>query len=358
MRKHDYCIILAGGVGRRLWPVSREHRPKQFIDFFGVGKTLLQLTYERFSSFIKPENIIVSTFAPYAELVREQLPQLLPDNILAEPTRLSTAPAAAWATWHVTRRDPEACFVSTPADQFITCENSFTRDIETGLDFVRSQDNFLAMSVAALTPNTAYGYIQKGRDLGNRRYAVKTFTEKPPEAFARQFVASGEFLWNTGLFLWNAHAMASLVPQLIPGFPSEATDDFADQADEQRLIEQYYPAAEHRSIDNVLLGGEIPVLVQECSFGWKDVGSWPVMQETLPSNVDGNAVIGNGEVLFQGTRRTIVSLPQGMGAVVRGLDGFLVTLQDNILLVTPNEDAARTRLIANEVQMKLGEHYL
>ena len=182
MTNHNYCILLAGGVGKRLWPVSRERKPKQFIDFFGIGKTLLQLTFERFAAFLPIEHIFVSTFTPYVDTVREQLPQLPPQNILAEPTQLSTAPAAAWATWHIARFDPEACIVATPADQFITGENLFAREITAGLEFVSSHNTFLAMSVAAHAPNTAYGYIHKGEELGNQRFSLKTFTEKPPLA--------------------------------------------------------------------------------------------------------------------------------------------------------------------------------
>lgn len=357
MRTHDYCILLAGGVGRRLWPVSRERKPKQFIDFFGIGKSLLQLTYERFLSFIPAENVYVSTFVDYVELVREQLPDLPPSHILAEPTQLSTAPAAAWASWHIARKDPEACCVTTPVDHFITGEATFADELSAGLDFVRRNDSFLAMSVKANTPNTAYGYIQKGEDLGGGRYTVKTFTEKPPVEFARQFVSTGEFLWNTGLFLWHVNTMAPHVWQLIPGIGHSDVEIVSDEM-EYKFIERCYPAAEHRSLDNVVLDGGVATVVQECTFGWKDVGSWPVMKETLPSNVDGNATIGSNEVLFQGTRQTLVRLPKGMGGVVRGLDGYLVTLEGNMLVITPNDDAARTRRMVGEVQMKLGENYL
>ena len=213
------------------------------------------------------------------------------------------------------------------------------------------------MSVAAHSPNTAYGYIQKGEELGDQRFSLKTFTEKPPLDFARQFVASGEFLWNTGLFLWNARTMLPLVGQLIPGLPA-ADAPLPENESESSLLSQCYPAAEHCSLDHVVLNNGHPTVVQACTFGWKDVGSWPVMKETLPANVDGNTTIGSNEVLFQGTRQTLVSLPKGYGAVIRGLDGYLVTLQDNMLLITPNEDASRTRLIAGEVQMKLGENFL
>lgn len=357
MRTHDYCIILAGGVGRRLWPASREQRPKQFIDFFGVGRTLLQLTYDRFAAILPPQNIYISTFANYEQLVRDQLPMLTDEQILIEPVQLSTGPAAAWASWHIAQRDNEACIVTTPADQLITGEVAFAREIAEGLDFVRESRQFLAMSVKAATPMTAYGYIQKGESLAGHRYQVKSFTEKPPLEFARTFVESGEFLWNTGLFLWAVGTMCREFERLIPGLV-HADVMVSTREEEQALIARCYPAAEFRTLDAVALEGDVPAVVQECTFGWRDVGSWPVMKEALEGDVDGNARIGGAGVVFQATQNTLICLPEGVGAVVRGLNDYLVALEGNMLLITPNDDASRPRHLTTEVQVKLGESFL
>ena len=355
MRTHDYCIILAGGQGRRLWPVSRAQHPKQFIDFFGVGRTLLQLTFDRISRFIPIENIYVSTFVDYVPLVKTQLPELKADQILAEPAQLSTAPAAAWGSWYIGQRDAKACIVASPADQFITNEMVFKQELEQGLDYVRQHPQFLAMSVKASTPNTAYGYLQKGQTIDDCRFTRKSFTEKPPIDFAKTFVESGEFLWNTGLFLWHVQTMAPHVSELLPGIGLSAVQLTAEEA--QTALARYYPAAEYASIDSALLDRDWPTVVQECSFGWRDVGSWPVMKEVHNTDGDGNAAVGGAGVIFQGTRRTLVHLPQGVGAVVRGLDGFVVALEGNMLMITPTDEPAHTRQLANTAQLKLGQEF-
>ena len=210
-------------------------------------------------------------------LVKNQLPELEDAQILAEPAQLSTAPAAAWASWYISQRDPEACIVASPADQFITNEAAFEQELLQGLDYVREHPQFLAMSVKATTPNTAYGYLQKGNSIDQKRFMRKSFTEKPPIEFAKTFVSSGEFLWNTGLFLWHVQTMASHVPQLLPSFGLSAVEFSEEEV--KLALQRYYPAAEYNSIDSVLLDRDWPTVVQECSFGWRDVGSWPVMKE-------------------------------------------------------------------------------
>lgn len=198
---HNYCIILAGGNGRRLWPASQKDMPKQFIDFFGTGRTLLQQTYDRFVRFIPQDHIFVSTFEDYVPLVKQQLPQIADNRILPEPVQLNTAPAAIWGTWHTVLADADARVVVTPADQLIQGEDQFEKQILRGLDYVGSHQNFLAMGVKPTHPNTAYGYIQMGEEEdGEKLYTVKSFSEKPAADYAQMFVDSGEFLWNTGIF--------------------------------------------------------------------------------------------------------------------------------------------------------------
>lgn len=377
MNYNNYCVIMAGGVGRRLWPVSRQNRPKQFIDFFGTGRSLLQLTYDRVSRFVPQENIYVCTAEEYTDLAKEQLPVLTDEQLLLEPVRLSTAPAAAWASWHIARRNPSANVLVTPADQVITNEAAYERELLSAFDFVATHDEFLAIGVPAREPNTAYGYIQKGTELGRGLYDVKTFTEKPPMEYATTFVRSGEFLWNTGIFLWNVATMRRLEEEIIPGISH--TDIIITTLEEERqLVRLCYPTATREALDGTLLETQ-PMAVRECSFGWSDVGSWPVMSSVLPHTADGNAVVVTPArttqsttqesvtepaeklerpVTFKGTRDTIVSVPEGVAAIVRGLDGFLVALEDNVLIITPNDDPARMRHFSAELQVKHGEKYL
>lgn len=362
MRNHrDYCIILAGGVGRRLWPCSRKDLPKQFIDFFGVGRTLLQQPYDRIVRLVPCENVLVSTFAGYEELVRRQLPDLPEGNVLSEPVQLSTAPAVAWASRHIALHDPSANIMVTPSDQHIVDENRFVEQLGRGLDFVDGHEDFLAIGVKPTLPNTAYGYIQMGAEReGDCLWSVKSFTEKPAAEYARTFVESGEFLWNTGIFLWNAITMNRLLKTLTPQV-TQLMAEFGDSispADELRIVNEYYPANLHRSIDLIILDTCANVYVQECDFGWADVGSWPEIYKVAEKDADENAILGGGKVLFSGCRDNLVCLPEGMGAVLKGLEGYLVAQKGNMLVVCPNEDPALVRRLANEAQMELGESYV
>lgn len=353
----NYCVILAGGVGRRLWPASDKELPKQFIDFFGSGRTLLQETYDRFVQFIPPEHIYVSTYQGYVDIVREQLPILSERHILSEPVQLNTAPACIWATWHVLAEEPEACIVTTPADQFIRDRERFAKQLGEGLDYVDTHEDFLAVGVRPTLPNTAYGYVQMGESVdGGKRYHVQSFSEKPEESFARLFMESGEFLWNTGIFLWKGKTMAkhltsvSIRPEVSPTAVAKQMVTFAEEMEQ---IRTFYPDGQPRSIDLLVLERSKNVVVQECNFGWADVGCWTEMREVLPNDADGNAVSGGAKVMFSGTQHCMVRLPKEMKAVVAGLDGFLVALKGDTLMICPNKDSDQVRRLINEALVEL-----
>ena len=357
--KHNYCVILAGGMGKRLWPCSTKERPKQFLDFFGTGQTLLQQTYERVSRFIIPENIFISTFTGYAGYVREQLPYVAEQNVLTEPVQLSTAPAVAWASYHIALLDPKANVIVMPCDQLIIDEKRFAADVKAGLDFVAKNGKFLVIGVKAQHPNTAYGYIQTGDELGKGRYKVKSFAEKPTEQFARMFVESGEFLWNTGLFAWNVETMQQMIHEIMPPL-DEALAEKKDMSREEKveLLRQYYPTTSNQSIDLFILRKSSGVVVQECSFGWADLGNWPDMRAAEKKDVDGNAVLGHNPVMFYNSQNNVVCMPDRMAAVIHGLDGFLVAMNDNILVICPDNDPSLVWKLFNEVQFTLGEKYV
>lgn len=360
---HNYCVILAGGIGRRLWPVSRRNRPKQFIDFFGVGRSLLQLTFDRFARFIPVSHIYVTTYEGYADQVRQQLPEIPTQNILSEPVQLSTAPAAAWASFKIMQDDPEANVVVSPADQFITGEECFARELQHALDLVSRKPIFLAVGIKASEPRTTYGYIQCGKahEDADQLYDVKTFTEKPTLDFAQMFVESGEFLWNTGLFLWSVRTMRDSFGCLSPELESLSIDFGKKLADTEfrTLFQKHYPSAQHGAIDLLILERCPNVCVKACTFGWSDVGCWPQMSEVLHKDIDNNVIAGTGEgISFVGCRDTLVALPDGMGAVLKGLDGYLVALNDNMLVITPNNDPAFLRSKASEVELQLGNAFV
>lgn len=353
----NYCVILAGGVGRRLWPASDKELPKQFIDFFGSGRTLLQQTYDRFLQFIPKENIYVSTYQGYVDLVHEQLPELPEPHILPEPVQLNTAPASIWATWHVLAEEPEACIVVTPADQFIRDEERFAKQLSTGLDYVDSHEEFLAVGVRPTLPNTAYGYIQMGEGVdGDKLYRVQSFSEKPEESYARLFMESGEFLWNTGIFMWKGKTMGkhlAFVNNRSSASPTAMAKQMVTIAEEMKQIRTFYPDGQPRSIDLLVLEKCENVVVQECNFGWTDVGCWSEMREVLPNDADGNAVSGGAKVMFSASQHCMVRLPKGMKAVVAGLDGFLIALKGDTLMICPNNDSDQVRRLINEAQVEL-----
>lgn len=363
-KKKHYCIILAGGSGRRLWPASLKTRPKQFLDFFGTGRSLLRQTYDRFAKFIPKENILISTFKDYKSMVREQLPEVDENNILAEPVQLSTAPAVTWATYHIAVRDgnPDAEVIVTPSDQLIVDEESFIRQMEEGLEFVKENNCFLAIGVKPTSPNQAYGYIQTGVESGeNKLYSVKSFSEKPEAEYAKMFMESGEFLWNTGIFAWNTKTMMELLNKTAPSVAEdiETKRNLPTREEELELIAELYPTNMRRSLDLVILEGCSNVCVKECDFGWADLGCWPEMHDLAKQDVDGNAVLhGNKLVMLTGCKGTTVSLPDGKAAVLMGLEDYLVADTDKVLVVCPNTDPSLVRKLANEAQMQLGEDYM
>lgn len=352
LNNKNYCIILAGGTGRRLWPTSQKELPKQFIDFFGSGRTLLQQTFDRFARFIPEQHIFISTFNDYVPLVREQLPNLPEANILPEPVQLNTAPAAIWGTWHAVLSDPEACVVVSPADQIIQHPERFEKQMLKGLDYVASHNDFLAMGVKPTQPNTAYGYIQMGDKAdGEQLYKVQSFSEKPELSYARMFMDSGEFLWNTGIFLWNGETMGHHLSEMAHR-PDEPVEKVAKQmvtvAEEMAYIRSCIPEGLPRSIDLLVLEHCDNVVVQECDFGWADVGCWTELRDVLHTDADGNALSGGAKVMLQGTQNCVIALPRHMKAIIAGLDGYVVSEQNGILMICPNNDPDAIRRLINE----------
>lgn len=353
----DFCVILAGGAGRRLWPASTEEEPKQFLDILGTGETLLQTTYARFLRFINPDNIYVSTNAKYIGMVEAQLPTLPRRHILAEPVRLGTAPAVAWASAHIAYKEPEARIVFSPADQIIEREDEFERNIRHSLEFVAGHNVVVVMGVRPTTPATEYGYIQMGEQPNAKGLApVKSFTEKPDSSFAKMFMESGEFLWNTGLYVGNAHTFLSYVAQLIPNILPHLREFVnLSREEEQAFVEKYYPSNLYLSIEQVILERTSNVYVENCSFGWTDLGTWESLGRITRKDVAGNAPIAT-RILTHDCRNNVVRLANGRVAVLEDLDGYIVAESGDTLVVCRRGDPNRVRLLANEAQMKFGPH--
>ena len=359
--KKNYCVILAGGKGRRLWPTSREEKPKQFIDFLGVGRTQLQTTFDRFSKVIPLENIFICTCREYLSLVKEQVPEIEERNILVEPVNRNTAPSVAWANMRITRQDPDANIIITPSDQLVVDEASFMRCLETGLSYVAENDVLLAMGVKPTRPEPGYGYIQMG-DLSCKPdvYKVKSFTEKPEREFAKMFMESGEFYWNTGVFMVNSRKLTQSFESIFPSVLRNLKFENPSYSYEEELeyVTQNYPRYPNLSIDYAILEHSSSVYVMKCDFGWADLGTWHAVYEFM-SNGDGDNVVVDSEVMLEDAHNNVIKLPKGRLGVINGLDGYIVAEEGNVLLICKKGDSsALVRKYVNEVLIKYGEDFV
>jgi mannose-1-phosphate guanylyltransferase len=335
---------MAGGIGSRFWPYSRKSKPKQFLDFFGIGQTLLQQTFDRYSKIVPAENIIVVTNAEYEGLVKEQLPSLQDNQILLEPARRNTAPCIAMASMHIHAINPEANMVVAPCDHLILKEAEFIEAIHKGLEFVAQSPQLLTLGIKPNRPETGYGYIQIDEEQGNNFYQVKTFIEKPQLEFAEVFVASDEFYWNSGIFLWNVNTILNAFDTLMPEVcPKIKTDDFA--------------SCPSISIDYAIMEKAENVSVQLCNFGWADLGTWGALHEASPKDQHKN-VSTNGHTVLYDCSNNIVALPEGKLAVIQGMQDYLIADTDNVLLICKKDDQSAIRRYVNDVQIKLGEEFV
>ena len=357
---NNYCVILAGGKGRRLWPCSRSNYPKQFIDFFGVGRTQLQQTFDRMAKIVPADHIYINTNEEYVDLVKEQLPEVSADNILAEPIHRNTAPSMAWANHRISMMNPNACIIATPSDQAIFNEEAFRKNVLEGLAFVAENNHFLTMGVKPTRPEPGYGYIQMGDVYSDNIYQVQSFTEKPERDFAKVFVESGEFYWNTGLFLSNVSYLRECFSKILPPVLRDYDKKYPEFSveTENAYMKESFSSYPNISVDFGILEKPSNVSVMRCDFGWADLGTWHSIYEAMQKG-EGDNVIVDSDVLMENCCNTVVKVPKGKLAVLNGLDGFIVAESDNVLLVCKKEDSsALVRKYVNEIQMKKGDEFV
>ena len=362
MDKRNFCVILAGGLGTRLWPMSRERKPKQFIDVLGVGKSLLQLTYERFASFIDTDNIIIVTNEAYRQLVAEQIPGVKYENVLMEPMRRNTVPAVTWAALEVKRRCPEGRLIVSPSDQNIVDYDAFRTDVLRGLDYVGEHSALLTMGAKPSRPEVSYGYIQMGEPIEGQEhvYRVRSFTEKPANEFAQIFYESGEFLWNTGIFLWGADAFLDAVKDAsneFAGIVQQVTDSYCSGEFISNYLMELFAKCPNMSLEQSVLEKVDNVDVMLCHFGWSDLGTWAAVHEALPQSDMGNVVIDSKSLLYD-CKDCIIKLPDGHVAVVQGLEDYVVVEEGNVLVICKKGDQKNIRKFVNDAQLNLGEEFV
>lgn len=357
----NYCVILAGGRGRRLWPSSREACPKQFIDFFGTGRTQLQATYDRVIKLLPKENIYICTCKEYLDIARQQLPEVPERNVMVEPIHRNTAPTVAWAAMRIHKKNPEANVLVLPSDQMVLNESSFLRNVEIGFNYVSENGVLLVMGVKPTRPEPGYGYIQLG-DLSCKPdvYAVKSFTEKPEREFATMFMQSGEFYWNTGIFQANVRYLL----QSFEGIFQEVLRTLRYKKieytyeEEMAFVIENYPRYPNISLDYAVLEQGKNVFVMKCDFGWADLGTWHAIYESM-SKVEGDNVIIDSDVMMEDCNNNVIKLPKGKVGVFNGLEGYIVADQGNVLMICKKgDDSSLVRKYVNEVRLKYGDEFV
>lgn len=349
----DYCLILAGGMGSRLWPISTEACPKQFQDIFGTGRTLLQQTYDRFLRFIQPDHIYISTCQDYLPLVSEQLPNVPVSQIIVEPVRRGTLASVALGSLIIAaKRDAQANVICSPADQWITDEGSFHADVREGLDFVAHSDGLLTMGLRPTRPETEYGYIQMGDEVRPGFSKVKSFTEKPARDYAELFMQTGEFLWNVGLFMFNVQIMLRQLTKQVPAYEVELPRMMAGLANSSvNGVPDLFAGLPNLNIDYGVLEGNDNVYVQQAHFGWADIGTWNSLHIDVPTDESDNLMLDTQAILHN-SHGNIIRLPKGHLAVVSGLEDFVVAEESGVLMICPKDDVAMMRRMRNEAKMR------
>lgn len=360
MKQNNYCVIMAGGIGSRFWPQSRVKRPKQFVDFFGTGKSLLQQTYERFSRIIPRENIIVSTHSEYSDLVREQLPDLPIEQILHEPAHKGTAPSMAFAAYHIRTLNPKANIVMAPSDQIIMNEENFAKDMHRALTYVAEHDCLLAIGIRPTHPETRYGYIQISQETEDGISKIKTFTEKPEYDFARIFVESGEFFWNTGLFVWNVNTIIDTMTQQLPEMSARLDIIFKQEPDRDKrraALYECYESFPNISVDYAVIERATNVYMQIGTFGWADMGRWDDVYRYANKDTQGN-VVQEGKVEFYNSRNNLVSAAPGKVVVLQDLEGYLINDSNDVLVICKRNEDDDFKKFRTSVMLKHGEKYM
>ncbi len=358
--KNHYVAIMAGGIGSRFWPMSRTALPKQFLDVLNTGKTLVQWTYERYAKFIPAENIYIVTSEEYVDIVKTQLPLLPIENILAEPSKKNTAPCIAYISFKLAQINPDAKCIVAPSDHLILEEDRFQSIALLALDFVEHIKALVTLGIQPTHPNTGYGYIQyEGLEVAKDVFKVKTFTEKPDLEIAKSFLASGDFLWNAGIFAWKVSSILAAFekyqPEMYELFDQEKMH-FNTQA-ENISIQKIYPQCTNISIDIAIMEKANNVYVMPASFGWSDLGTWNSAYENMEKDYLGNAVASDNVIVIDATK-CMVNSPKDKLVVLQGLDDFIVVDTKDVLLICSRDKEQSIKEYVAEVKRNKGDKYI
>ncbi|NRB54310.1 MAG: mannose-1-phosphate guanylyltransferase [Saprospiraceae bacterium] len=351
---------MAGGVGSRFWPASREERPKQFLDIMGTGKSLIRLTYERFLAICPPENIFIVTNARYRAQVKEHLPELTDNQILCEPSRNNTAPCIAYTAFKLQALDPAANLIVAPSDHIILQESRFIAALQKALAFTQTNDALVTLGIQPSRPDTGYGYIHyQAEAIEGEVHRVNRFTEKPPLEQAQAFLASGDYLWNAGIFIWRTAVALEAFRQHAPDIHRilGAKPDCYNTPSQQEFIDQYYPTTPKISVDFALMEKADNIYTIPSSFGWSDLGTWASLHAESPKNEEGN-VIQAKQALIEDTHNSLIRISSDKLAVIGGLDDFIVVDEGDVLLIYPKNREQEIKQLRAKVQSLYGKNMI
>ena len=353
MANNNHLVIMAGGVGSRFWPMSTKDKPKQFIDVLGVGRTLIQLTYDRFEPICPPENVWVVTNKKYVDIVKRQLPEIPVGNILCEPCRRNTAPCIAYVSWRIKKECPTANIVVTPSDHIVLNIPEFRRVISNSLSFTSETDAIVTLGMKATRPETGYGYIQADLTSSSPRnkeiFRVDSFREKPNLETAKKYLAENNYFWNAGIFLWSVRTIVNAFRIYQPALANifESMSDVYGTDKEQDVIDERFPECENISVDYAIMEKAEEIFVCPADFGWSDLGTWGSLLVQTKHDTDGNSIIGDNISVFE-TKNSIIHTVGCKQVVVQGLDGYIVAENDGRLLICKLSEEQRIKLFSGE----------
>jgi mannose-1-phosphate guanylyltransferase len=360
MKSNHYVAIMAGGIGSRFWPKSRTKLPKQFLDILGTGHTLIQATFNRYKKIIPLENVFIITSDEYVETVKKQLPDLPPENIVAEPFRKNTAPCIAYIAFKIHQKDPNAVMIAAPADNLILEEEMFGETVLKGFYFVSHVNALVTIGIMPSNPNTGYGYIQHDTvEAVPGVYKVKTFTEKPNLELARAFLKSGDFLWNSGIFIWKCKTILESFEKLLPEVYDlfDAEKEKLNTNEEPEVIEDIYTQCPNISIDFGVMENASNVFVIPASFSWSDLGTWNSAHQNMERDYFENAVVGSDVMVFE-THNCMIHVPDKKLVLLQGLEDYIVVDTKDVLMICKKDKEQEIKSYVSEVKRYKGDKYL
>ncbi|GAB4248530.1 MAG: mannose-1-phosphate guanylyltransferase [Vicingaceae bacterium] len=360
INKNTFCVIMAGGIGSRFWPKSKTNYPKQFLDILGTGRTLIQQTYDRLLRFAPKKNILIVTNTAYKNLVLEQLPDISENQVLCEPSRRNTAPCIAYANYKIAAQNKNANIIVAPADHLILKEDEFERVVDLALEYTSKNDCLITLGIKPTRPDTGYGYIQFDNDSTDSEIKkVKTFTEKPNLVLAKEFVASGEFSWNSGMFIWSLKSILKAFQQYLPEIDNlfKEGEKLYNTDKEEDFIAKTYAVCKNISIDYGIMEKANNVFMINADIGWSDLGTWGSIYNHLKHDENGNAIVGKNVLMYDASN-CIVNAPNDKLIVLQGLDNYIVVQTEDTLLVCKKEDEQKIKEIVNDLKIKkLSKYY-